>query len=76
MSTVKEVRPNVETHPAFGVAWMEAVAIGVSIFSGKIKRGECGGFFGARGGTALTSTAGSSAVATRSTTVINAKRIM
>ena len=29
---VKEVRPNVETHPAFGVAWQEAVAAGVRIW--------------------------------------------
>ena len=32
MSTVKEVRPNVETHPEFGVAWQEAVAAGVRIW--------------------------------------------
>ena len=32
MSTVKEVRPNVETHPAFGEAWKEAVAAGVRIW--------------------------------------------
>jgi len=29
MPKVKEVRPNVETHPAFGEAWQEAVAAGV-----------------------------------------------
>ena len=32
MPKVKEVRPNVETHPAFGVAWSEAVAAGVKIW--------------------------------------------
>jgi len=32
MPTVKEVRPNVETHPAFGVAWQEAVAAGVRLW--------------------------------------------
>ncbi len=32
MPTVKEVRPNVETHPAFGEAWKEAVAAGVRIW--------------------------------------------
>ena len=32
MSTVKEVCPNVETHPEFGVAWQEAVAAGVRIW--------------------------------------------
>ena len=32
MPTVKEVRPNVETHPAFGVAWQEAVVAGVRIW--------------------------------------------
>ncbi len=31
MPKVKEVRPNMETHPAFGVAWSEAVAVGVRI---------------------------------------------
>ena len=28
----EEVRPNVETHPAFGEAWSEAVAAGVRIW--------------------------------------------
>ena len=32
MPKVKEVRPNVETHPEFGVAWQEAVAAGVRIW--------------------------------------------
>ena len=32
MPKVKEVRPNVETHPAFGVAWSKAVAAGVRIW--------------------------------------------
>ena len=32
MPKVKEVRPNVETHPAFGAAWSEAVAAGVRIW--------------------------------------------
>ena len=32
MPRVKEVRPNVETHPKFGVAWQEAVAAGVRIW--------------------------------------------
>ena len=32
MPKIKEVRPNVETHPAFGVAWQEAVAAGVRIW--------------------------------------------
>ena len=32
MPRVKEVRPNVETHPEFGVAWQEAVAAGVRIW--------------------------------------------
>ena len=31
MPRVKEVRPNVETHPAFGAAWQEVVAAGVRI---------------------------------------------
>ena len=32
MPKVKEVRPNVETHPAFGAAWQEAVTAGVRIW--------------------------------------------
>jgi len=32
MPKVKEVRPNVETHPAFGEAWQEAIAAGVKIW--------------------------------------------
>ena len=32
MPIIKEVRPNVETHPAFGEAWQEAVAAGVRIW--------------------------------------------
>ena len=32
MLKVKEVRPNVETHPEFGVAWQEAVEAGVRIW--------------------------------------------
>lgn len=32
MPKVKEVRPNVETHPAFGEAWREAVAAGVRMW--------------------------------------------
>lgn len=32
MPKVKEVRPNMETHPAFGVAWSEVVAVGVRIW--------------------------------------------
>ncbi|WP_297966100.1 DNA/RNA nuclease SfsA [uncultured Anaerovibrio sp.] len=32
MPQIKEVRPNIETHPAFGVAWQEAVAAGVKIW--------------------------------------------
>ena len=32
MPKVTEVRPNVETHPEFGVAWREAVASGVRIW--------------------------------------------
>lgn len=32
MPKVKEVRPNVETHPEFGEAWQEAVAAGVRIW--------------------------------------------
>lgn len=32
MPKIKEVRPNVETHPAFGVAWSEAVAAGIKIW--------------------------------------------
>ena len=33
MPKIKEARPNVETHPAFGEAWSEAVAAGVKIWS-------------------------------------------
>lgn len=32
MPKVKEVRPNVETHPEFGEAWQEAVVAGVRIW--------------------------------------------
>lgn len=32
MPKVKEMRPNVETHPAFGVAWQEAVEAGVRMW--------------------------------------------
>ena len=32
MPKIKEVRPNVETHPEFGVAWQEAVTAGVRIW--------------------------------------------
>ena len=45
---------------------------GVSIFSGKIKCGECGGL----SGSPRTSTAGSYTAATRSTMGISAKRLM
>ena len=32
MPAVSEVRPNIETHPAFGEAWQEALAAGVKIW--------------------------------------------
>ena len=31
MDDVREVRPNIQTHPEFGTAWEEAVAAGVEI---------------------------------------------